>query len=222
MGDFVKDLDELKISFRGYDKEEVMIYIKELLQHCEKEKKKEMEKLLDQNRQLQEDLKEARNQKVAMKEQYDALLQRFEKISDVMSENTKYTAERDAKLDEFQRKQDMIETLVEQARRDAEKEKELVLSDTKRECSRMLEEADKKKEQIIANANDFQTKMAEKAESYVQLAKERAEKENFKVRRETEYMRRELEELAKRLEPILYPDRKLDSGSMNSDDSERL
>lgn len=222
MGDFVKDLDELKISFRGYDKEEVMIYIKELLQHCEKEKKKEMEKLLDQNRQLQEDLKEARNQKVAMKEQYDALLQRFEKISDVMSENTKYTAERDAKLDEFQRKQDMIETLVEQARRDAEKEKELVLSDTKKECSRMLEEADKKKEQIIANANDFQTKMAEKAESYVQLAKERAEKENFKVRRETEYMRRELEELAKRLEPILYPDRKLDSGSMNSDDSERL
>lgn len=222
MGDFVKDLDELKISFRGYDKEEVMIYIKELLQHCEKEKKKEMEKLLDQNRQLQEDLKEARNQKVAMKEQYDALLQRFEKISDVMSENTKYTAERDAKLDEFQRKQDMIETLVEQARRDAEKEKELVLSDTKRECRQMLEEADKKKEQIIANANDFQTKMAEKAESYVQLAKERAEKENFKVRRETEYMRRELEELAKRLEPILYPDRKLDSGSMNSDDSERL
>lgn len=222
MGDFVKDLDELKISFRGYDKEEVMIYIKELLQHCEKEKKKEMEKLLDQNRQLQEDLKEARNQKVAMKEQYDALLQRFEKISDVMSENTKYTAERDAKLDEFQRKQDMIETLVEQARKDAEKEKELVLSDTKKECSRMLEEADKKKEQIIANANDFQTKMAEKADSYVQLAKERAEKENLKVRRETEYMRRELEELAKRLEPILYPDRKPDSGSVNSDDSERL
>ena len=84
MRDFIKELDEIKTAFRGYDREEMMIYIRELLKFCEEEKKKDMEKLIAQTGELRKELDGAKEREASIKAQYDALLGKFEKLSEAM------------------------------------------------------------------------------------------------------------------------------------------
>ena len=84
MRDFIKELDEIKPAFRGYDREEMMIYIRELLKFCEEEKKKDMEKLIAQTGELRKELDSAKEREASMKAQYDDLLGKFEKLSEAM------------------------------------------------------------------------------------------------------------------------------------------
>ena len=193
MRDFIKELDELSTAFRGYDKEETMLYIKDLLQYCEEEKKKELDKLIEQSNSLRQELGEAKNRETAMQSQYDALLARFEKLSDAMSENAKYMAERDAQLDEFHRKEKEIDTLLERAREDADREKKKMLLETEESCKKLIADAEGKKQEIMR-----------KCDNYLLYVRNKAEEENRKVRADTAYLRQELNILAEKLTPILF------------------
>lgn len=233
MRDFIRELEEVKISLRGYDREEMMLYIKDLLKSCEEQKKKDMQMLISQSDTLRQELNEARNREEALKVQYEALLEKFGSFSEAMHENTKYNAERDAQLDDFLRKQDEIENLVRKTRENADKEKEKYLADTKKHCDKLIADAQEQADKIEQNARKTEKKVSEAAEelqknmlikidTYVQEAKERARKENEKVKADTERMNRILDDMAKRLTPILFSDRKKEEWKDEKTDIEEV
>lgn len=205
MRDFIKQLDEISTSFRGYDKEEVMLYIKDLLQYCEEEKKKDMDKLIEQSNTLRKELNEAKTREQLQKSQYEALLEKFEKLSEAMSDGAKHTAERDAQLDEFYRKQDEIDNLLAKTRENAEMEKKELMAETMERCKHLLADAEDKKQKIL-----------KKGEEYLSIVRSRALEENKKVVEETLYLRGELDKLAEKLKPILYPEGKEESNNADS------
>lgn len=205
MRDFINQLDEISTAFRGYDKEEVMLYIKDLLQYCEEEKKKDMDKLIEQSNTLRKELNEAKTREQLQKSQYEALLEKFEKLSEAMSDGAKHTAERDAQLDEFLKKQDEIDNLLAKTREKAEQEKKELMSETLERCKHLIADAEDKKQQIL-----------KKGEEYLSIVRSRALEENKKVVEETLYLRGELDKLAEKLKPILYPEGKGESSNADS------
>lgn len=194
MRDFIKELDAISTGFRGYDKEEIMLYIKNLLQYCEEEKKKDMDKLIEQSASLRKDLDEARSREATQKSQYEALLEKFEKLSEAVGEITRHNAERDTKLDEFYRKQDEIDNLLETTRNNAAFEKKKLLEDTKEQCLKLLEQAEQEKQKILDQAK------ADGQELY-----NKAIAENSLLLEKNTYLRSELEQMAEKLKPILFP-----------------
>lgn len=201
MRDFIKELDAISTGFRGYDKEETMLYIKELLQYCEEEKKKDMDKLIEQSASLRKELDEARSREATQKSQYEALLEKFEKLSEAVGENAKHNVERDAQLDDFHRKQDEIEKLLQQTRETAREEKKKLMAETKEECLKVLAQAEEEKKKIL-----------DKAKVEAQEIWNKAIVENRKLQEETIYLRSELDQLAEKLKPILFPRRAGQSG----------
>lgn len=194
MRDFIKELDEISTGFRGYDKEEIMLYIKNLLQYCEEEKKKDMDKLIEQSASLRRELDEARSREAIQKSQYEALLEKFEKLSEAVGENAKHNMERDAQLDDFYRKQDEMEKLMQQTRETASEEKKKMLAETREECLRVLAQAEEEKKKIL-----------DKAKAEAQELRYKAIVENRTVQEDTMYLRSELDQLAEKLKPILFP-----------------
>lgn len=208
MKDFIKDLDEVKTSFRGYDRDEMMLYIKDLLHYFDQEKKDEMQKLIEQNSRLQADLEDARSHEAELKERYDALLVRFEKLSDAMSENTRHTVERDAQLDEFHRKQDEIDSLMERTRQEAAAEKEKLLKDADIQCRMLIAGAEENKKKIEEEAEKLRDEMLYKTEKYVKQNKEKADSELNMAKADAARIRKEISALATKLAPILFPEGK--------------
>lgn len=194
MRDFIKELDAVSTGFRGYDKEEIMLYIKDLLQYCEEEKKKDMNKLIEQSASLRKELDEAKSREANQKSQYEALLEKFEKLSEAVGENARHNADRDTKLDEFYRKQDEIDNLLETTRNTAAVEKKKLLEDTKEQCLKLLAQAELEKQKILDQAK------ADGQELY-----NKAIAENSLLLEKNRYLRNELEQMAEKLKPILFP-----------------
>lgn len=195
MRDYMKALDAVSTSFRGYNKEEMMLYIKKLLQSCDEDKMESLDKLIEQSDSLRKELEESRKREDMLRSQYDALLERFEKLSETVSQTAKYSALRDAQLDEFHRKQDEIENLLTAAREEAAKEKESLLADAREECHKLLELAEEKRKQKMARADE-----------YLLVVREKAEEENRKAQEKTQILEDELAQMAERLKPILFPE----------------
>lgn len=201
MRDFIKELDAISTGFRGYDKEETMLYIKNLLQYCEEEKKKDMDKLVEQAASLRKDLDEARSREATQKSQYEALLEKFGKLTEAFEENTRHNAERDNKLDEFYRKQDEMDNLLEKTRNTAALEKKKLLEDAKEQCLKLLEQAEQEKQKILVKAK------ADGQELY-----NKAIAENSLLLEKNRYLQNELEQMAEKLKPILFSRRAGQSG----------
>lgn len=225
MRDFIKELDEIKTAFRGYDREEMMIYIRELLKFCEEEKKKDMEKLIAQTGELRTELDGAKEREASVKAQYDALLGKFEMLSEAMSENARHSEERDAKLDEFNRKKEELDRLLAQTKEKAEAEKEALLKETEKTCSdrlqkagieaerilseagaergRILAETEAEKNRIMDEARSFQLEMAEKADRYVKESAEQADRYVEEAAKKAVRENRRLEERTRELREVL-------------------
>lgn len=225
MRDFIKELDEIKTAFRGYDREEMMIYIRELLKFCEEEKKKDMEKLIAQTGELRTELDGAKEREASVKAQYDALLGKFEKLSEAMSENARHSEERDAKLDEFNRKKEELDHLLAQTKEKAEAEKEALLKETEKTCSdrlkkagteaerilseagaerqRILAETEAEKKRIMDEARSFQLEMAEKADRYVKESAEQADRYVEEAAKKAVSENRRLEQRTRELREVL-------------------
>ena len=225
MRDFIKELDEIKTAFRGYDREEMMIYIRELLKFCEEEKKKDMEKLIAQTGELRTELDGAKEREASVKAQYDALLGRFDALSQAMSEGARHSEERDAKLDEFNRKKEELDRLLAQTKEKAEAEKKELLKETEKTCSdrlekagdeaeRILSEAGAERERILAEteaeknrimdeARSFQLEMAEKADRYVKESAEQADRYVEEAAKKALCENRRLEQRTKELREVL-------------------
>lgn len=102
--------------------------------------------------------------------------------------------ERDAQLDDFYRKQDEIEKLLQQTRETAREEKKKLMAETKEECLKVLAQTEEEKKKIL-----------DKAKVEAQELHYKAMVENRKLQEDTIYLRSELDQLAEKLKPILFP-----------------
>lgn len=185
MRDFIAELDEIKTAFRGYDKEEMMLYIRELLQFCEEEKKRDMDRLLEQSDTLRRELDEAKSREDTIRGQYDALLERFEQLSEAMQENARYHARRDEQLDAFHRQQEEMERTARETKEQAERERERLLEQAQQECDRYMLDARRQSEHMLAEAQE----------------------KKRRLQAEADYLRCTLDETAEKLGPILFGER---------------
>lgn len=90
MTDIANDLENIKISLLGYDKEQILLYLKEVLQQCEEEKQKEMSQLLEQNQKLQMQCAQAKEMQNQLQQQYDRLLKQMQEMTAVLGQSMQY------------------------------------------------------------------------------------------------------------------------------------
>lgn len=90
MTDIANDLENIKISLLGYDKEQILLYLKDVLQQCEEEKQKEMSQLLEQNQKLQMECAQAKEMQNQLQKQYDRLLEQMQEMTAVLGQSMQY------------------------------------------------------------------------------------------------------------------------------------
>lgn len=181
--------------------------------------------LREQTGELRTELDGAKEREASVKAQYDALLGKFEMLSEAMSENARHSEERDAKLDEFNRKKEELDRLLAQTKEKAEAEKEALLKETEKTCSdrlqkagieaerilseagaergRILAETEAEKNRIMDEARSFQLEMAEKADRYVKESAEQADRYVEEAAKKAVSENRRLEERTRELREVL-------------------
>lgn len=148
----VNDLDELKTSFWGYDKESVHHLFNQYMGEQEKLKKQEMETLLTQNLQYQQEIKGLQGRLKASKEQNDQLKDQYNKVVEALADGRKYSEERDQKMEEYYQKKDDIDRIADRVRKEAEEN-----------IRGLLKEAGSQAEEIRLKASADAADMIEKA-----------------------------------------------------------
>ena len=149
-----QDLDELKTSVWGYDRESVHHLFNEYLQEQEELRKKEMETLLNQNHQYQVDLKETQEKLKDARAQYDKLAEQFNKVVNALTEGRKFSAERDQKLEEYYQKKDDIDRIADRVRKEAEEKSQSLILDAKKQANEMIQKARADADAMMQNARE--------------------------------------------------------------------
>lgn len=149
-----QDLDELKTSVWGYDKESVHHLFNEYLQEQEELRKKEMETLLNQNHQYQVDLKDTQEKLKDARAQYDKLAEQFNKVVNALTEGRKFSAERDQKLEEYYQKKDDIDRIADRVRKEAEEKSQSLILDAKKQADEIIQKAKTDADAMIQNARE--------------------------------------------------------------------
>lgn len=179
---FGNELEELKTSFLGYDKEAVMLYIKELIEQLEQEneaRQKELylekAKLSSENHRLQEE--QATHQKV-----YTQLSERMEQMAAAVEKSEGYARERDRALAGYQSREKELEELEEQARTQAQEilgeaqvQAQELLGEAKTQAKELLEEADAQAKEHLAGADSQAKKLLESAAATKEQILEKAQ-----------------------------------------------
>ena len=221
MIDIANDLENIKTSLMGYDKEQILLYLKGVLQQCEEEKQNEMSQLLDQNQKLQMECTQAKETQNYLKQQYDSLLEQMQEMTAVLNQSVRYANQRDEKLEAYQKKEQELNDLYENVRKKAEEEREQILQDAKeqqekmleeakQECSRRLDEAERQKAAMLAEGRKRRSHALADTKQQISQMMTEAEKSYQEVTERMVHCRDELAELAVKLGPILFPERRGD------------
>ena len=150
--DIVKGLKELKTALMGYDKEAVYHFVMDVIREMEEEGQKESGDLQKKNQELQRQLKDAKNHIALMEKQFQSLSLRMEQMTKAMDNGALYNRQRDQELEEFYKKQDDIDHLVENIRQEAAQEKEHLLAEARKSQKELLDQAEQEKEKIVSDA----------------------------------------------------------------------
>lgn len=140
------NLDEIKTSLMGYDKESVLEYIRGLLNYMDKEKQAEHQRYLEKIQRLEIEKDNLESQVDIYKDNYDKLNRQLEEMAKAWEKNIRYSSQRDEMLREYQQKEESITEILDRASNDAkiilaqaEEKKESMLADARRECQQLSE-----------------------------------------------------------------------------------
>ena len=136
-----EELERMKSSLWGYDKELVQILIKDLLAECEQEASEETGRLREQNHQLKGNLKETQERLRMVSQQFEQLTERLDKMTEAVGKGTEYSRERDRELEAFHKKEEELDTLHAKAVEEAQEEKQRFLSGLAQEREQMMQAA---------------------------------------------------------------------------------
>ena len=153
MMDISLELENLKTSFRGYDKEAVLEFVRQLLLENEKEKKKENAALVEQNAKLQRSLKASEEKLRLMNEQYQELSKQMEQLTASLNQGRGHSKEAEKGLELILGKAEEIGGFLIKTKADAEAERERLISEGQQQRKALIEDGEKKKAKIIDAAN---------------------------------------------------------------------
>ena len=153
MMDISQELENLKTSFRGYDKEAVLEFVRQLLLENEKEKKKENAALVEQNAKLQRSLKASEEKLSLMNEQYQELSKQMEQLTASLNQGKGHSKEAEKGLELILGKAEEIGGFLIKTKEDAEAERERLIADGEQQRNALIEAGEKEKERIVEAAN---------------------------------------------------------------------
>ncbi len=128
---FVKEIEKLKTAVLGYDREEVVLYIKELVDYYEKKNEDAVKELYLEKMRLTTENSGLRSQVSTQEKIYAELAARMDRINQSV-----------------EKREESARAIV----NNANIEKERILSDAGLERRKILKEADEKQKEILAEA----------------------------------------------------------------------
>lgn len=168
--DFVKELEEIKTAVLGYDREEVVRYIRELVNYYEKEKEEAVKELYLAKMNLTAENAGLKSQVSTQEEIYAELAARMDRINQSVERREESDRIQKSELEHYRSQEAAIRTMAMDAKAQAEEvlrhaeesarvivnnaniEKERVLSDVGLERRKILQEAEDKKKEVLAEA----------------------------------------------------------------------
>lgn len=201
--DILKELDEVKTSFRGLDKKAVEDLIGVILKECEEEKDKSMADLVRQNQTLQTELKECKDHLQNLKEQNRMLLKNLESMSESIKDGTDYARERDRELDGYKKKEKELDTLLEKTRQEAYEERKRILDEVEARRNSLLMEVEEEKASLLAGAKKEAEEIFQKAKLEADHIREEAEESYQELLERSVRVRKYLDEMKNRMLMLL-------------------
>ncbi len=190
MLNITEELEKMKSSLWGYDKESVQLLIKELLESCEQEAEHEHTRLLDQNRQLQAKLQETKERLKFVTQQFETLMEKLDKMTAALEQETEYSRERDKELEAFHKKEEELNALHTKALEEAKAAKKQLLADVDHDKESLIEEGKKEYNRLVAQGREEQEQLLEEGRNYKKMIIKRYET---------------MEGILKKLKEELYP-----------------
>lgn len=139
--DYVKELEALKISLMGYDREAVMVYIRDLIGKKDAEREDALKEMSDRQRQLEAENAGLRAEIETRKLVYEQLAKRVDQMNVSMDKMESYARERDHALEDYHIREQEFHEMETRAR---EKCDEIILEarvQAQRKCDEMIREA---------------------------------------------------------------------------------
>lgn len=171
--ELLEQLDSLKTSLRGYDKEETCTYIQMIIGAAERERKKETAELVHgmetlqkekdelagevrelqtRKEELEKEREEYLRQKSDMQEKYEELAEKLGKISENAIAREEELSGYHLRDQELKDREAALNRLEEQKKAEIEQLKEQFLKDAEAEKNLLMEKVLQKKEEIISEA----------------------------------------------------------------------
>lgn len=167
---FVKEIEKLKTAVLGYDREEVVLYIKELVDYYEKKNGDAVKELYLEKMRLTAENSGLKSQVSTQEEIYAELAVRMDRINQSVEKREKTERIQNTELERYRSREHAIQSMAGEAKEQAEEilrhaeesaraivnnaniEKERILSDAGLERRKILKEADEKQQEILAEA----------------------------------------------------------------------
>ena len=167
---FVKEIEKLKTAVLGYDREEVVLYIKELVDYYEKKNGDAVKELYLEKMRLIAENSGLKSQVSTQEEIYAELAARMDRINQSVEKRGEIDSIQDSELEHYRSNEEALRNMAGEAKEHADAilrhaqesanaimnnaniEKERVLSEAAIERRKILKEADEKQKEILAEA----------------------------------------------------------------------
>ena len=167
---FVKEIENLKTAVLGYDREEVVLYIKELVDYYEKKNGDAVKELYLEKMRLIAENSGLKSQVSTQEEIYAELAARMDRINQSVEKRSEIDSIQNSELEHYRSSEQALRNMAGEAKEHAEEilrhaqesakavmnnanlEKERVLSEAAIERRKILKEADEKHREILAEA----------------------------------------------------------------------
>lgn len=202
MRSITEELEKLKTSMFGYEKEATQVLIRELLQEYDDEKQKELEKLWKEKQVLQLELSRSKESQSLLQSQFDNLFEKMEKMSEAMEKNAEYTKSQDQKLEAFYKKETEIKTLHEKATEEAKAEKEQLLSGVTEEKKRLIHSGETEKDRLVREGEELKQQLIEEGKEQKQRLEKEAQSLEQSLKERTEFMRKMVNSFKEQFLPV--------------------
>ena len=168
--DFVKEIDGIKTAVLGYDREEVVLYIRELVNYYEKKNEESVKSLYLEKMRLVAENAGLQSEISTQKEIYAELAARMDRINQSVEMRVEAERIQNSELEQYRSREYALNDMAGKAKEQAEEtlrhaeasakalvnnaniERERILSEAGLERRRILKEADEKQKEILAEA----------------------------------------------------------------------
>ena len=162
---YVTEIEELKTSLMGYDREAVIAYIKTLVEKFDEEKEAAVKEMAENNLTLAAENAAMKSEIQTRKQVYEELVKRVDQLGLAMDTSMNkigsYADESAKTLEDYRRREQELSLKEQQA----EQKRETILSTAKEEAERIKAAAEAEIKQMLAEAESRRADLLQKAQA---------------------------------------------------------